>query len=335
MLRREGFEPQDLAKTRAERLGQALSSATVPGNVASVAASRALPVADYMGGDVMETSGGRSYVQRVSQMPEAVAGRQRSMQTAEEIATANREATLQAERDKRLGAQRMTEIGAQTASAERIAGMRADGQGAGGRTSRGSVTRDILPTVVRNAKELASYTPNDIKSMSAAGIWAATTAPLLSADPTPMSVATAGAMNWASGRLGTGKEQLYAQMIASTADAAARIGEAVGVLTNQDVARYRAQVTPLPGDSDNVKVRKHDNAVSWSNFLSQLGQFAANPDAVTDTQREALRKRAAELGSGTDERVMFDTWARANPKNEGEDNRTYVARFRSEIGLRR
>lgn len=247
-------------------------------------------------------------------------------------------ALQQAERDKALGAQRMREIRAQTASAERIAGMRTDaaaGGGAGARTSRGSIQRDVLPTVSRTAQEFPKFTEQEILAMSPSAVWAATTAPLMMAEPSPASVIGAAGMNLLSGNMGSGKEQQYAQMLAATADAAARIGEAVGVLTNQDIARYRAQVTPLPGDRDDVRLRKHENAVSWANYLSRLGQVAASGRQLTPDEIQQLKDEAQSIGGNTDERATFDTWERENPQRPNEDDRSYVARFRTSIGMRR
>jgi hypothetical protein len=58
----------------------------------------------------------------------------------------------------------------------------------------------------------------------------------------------------------------YAQYARATADAVARASE-VGVLTNQDVARYQNQVAFVAGDDPETKRRKFDALKSWGSWL--------------------------------------------------------------------
>jgi len=56
-------------------------------------------------------------------------------------------------------------------------------------------------------------------------------------------------------------------------DAIARASE-VGVLTNQDIARYRTQVLFEPGDTDKLKQEKLNRAIAWGEWL------ASNQEAI-------------------------------------------------------
>ena len=145
MLRREGFEPQDLAKTRAERLGQAFSSVVVPGpNISVPMDRRAVAMADYMGGDAMETGGGQSYVKRASMMPSAIAAQKQMTETsaaraeAEQLAKILSQTNLpKALKDAVLGGQ-MTM--SQALSEQRLSAPKPDGAGGAEKPAGMSVT---------------------------------------------------------------------------------------------------------------------------------------------------------------------------------------------------
>jgi hypothetical protein len=280
--------------------------------------------------------GGVDYIQPFSRTAEGREARQTQAGMAEEARTEQRLRereergfARELERDRAADAARAALARAQMESSERIAGLRE--QGARTRAT-GGIQQDILPTVIRNAQELRSITPQDIRAMSPAAVFGAAVAPMMLAEPSVGSLVGAGLANVTGRVLGSGKEQLYAQYIGSVGDAAARLAERIGVLTNQDIARYRAQVTPIIGDSDEVRLRKHENLVSWANYIAGLGQIAQSGE-LSSAQVEQLRRQAQQIGSGMDERTMFLTWQEQNPKLGTETNPQYVARFRRELGL--
>jgi hypothetical protein len=349
-LDRLGYQPEDQARLGAQQRTQeaaalARSAPTgMPGFPGS-AVGRALEAAATRPPDIARgrqlTVDGQTYVQPFSESRAGIRAQEATLQQAQEERTAarraaeeEREAKRSLESQRRGFAQQAEQGRLDRESRERIAGM--TGTGAGGRTSRGMVARDILPTVARNAQVLSKISDADVLQMSPASVWGASTAPLMMTDPTKAVPTMVGAgLNLVTGRMGSGQEQQYALMLGSVSDAAARIGEAVGVLTNQDVARYRAQVIPIPGDTDETRVQKHQNVVSWANFLSRLGQVAASGRELSAEEIDMWKAEAAQLGAGTDERVLLETWSRSNPQDPNERNRDYIARFRSSIGARR
>jgi hypothetical protein len=250
------------------------------------------------------------------------------------------------ERDAALAAANAASRKLDRESAEKIAGMRISA-GSGGTSSRSRVGVDMpaLPTVVRAADDVAKLTREQILGMDPSRVWGASMAPLLAAEPSLGNLVGAGAANlWANrGGLLTGStsnlEPLYAQYIGGVSDAVARIGERVGVMTNQDIARYRALTTFLPGDSDEIKLRKWENLRDWANFLVEARQVAENPSEETVAR---LRERVATLGAGASdgavrqfETTAFNAWADKNEPEEDESDEDYVARFNRDTGIGR
>lgn len=338
-----GLEPSADVQGRRQRLTQAtqatqaMAGAPMPGmsavGPALAAATRA------MGEDVDRgrriTVGGTEYVQPFSRTAQGIEerGLQRQAQQAsiarqQQLADDEAEREFQRQRDAANAEQ--NRLARQ--SAERIAGIRSAGTGAV-RTG-GRATQDLppLPTVVRAAQEVAALNREDVLGMNPAKVYAAATAPLLAAEPTVANIGAAGLMNvYASGGLFGGRggmEPLYAQYVGSVSDAAARIGERIGVLTNQDIARYRALTTPLPGDSDEMKLRKWENLRDLSQFLVDMRSVAENP---TEEALAALRQRAANIGAAT-EREMYDAWSSQNPRRQDETPAQHVTRFRQRGG---
>lgn len=168
-------------------------------------------------------------------------------------------------------------------------------------------------------------TPDEVRQLRPVGVYSAAQAPLLAADAKdPLTAVLAGGGNI----MANAREQAYAQYVASVSDAVARMSE-VGVLTNQDIARFRAQTLFLPGDSDEMKMRKYENLKSWADYI--VAARSAMNGEMTPEQAESLRQQAQQLGTNN-ERELFRSWAQRNPRQGNEDDADYVARFRESVG---
>lgn len=334
---------------QASQLAQALSavpaSVGMPATVGASAVQRALSNASSgMTNDISRgrklTVDGTDYVQPFSRTPDGRAEAQ-ARQATSDARVADME---QRGRDDRSGAQRIREIRVQGEESRRTNQERPSPTTGGG-SGRGRVGENMpaLPTVVRAATEVAALTREQVLGMDPSRVWAASVAPLLAAEPSLGNLAGAGVANlWANkGGLVTGSrsnmEPLYAQYIGGVSDAIARIGERVGVMTNQDIARYRALTTFLPGDSDEIKLRKWENLRDWAQFLVDMRQVAENPTPEAVAQ---LRERVATLGSGASDddvrrfqTTTFNLWADKNSKTADESHEEYVARYKAANGL--
>lgn len=353
-LFQSGLEDAAPLRERARNVGQASTmvqamsalpgGAGMPATIGGSAVAHALANASSgLSSDIARgrtlTVGDREYVQPYGRTPDGRAEREARQAASDSQVTAMR----QAERDKQLAAYQMENTRQAGRNALAVAGVR-DG-GTGGVTGRGRVGENMpaLPTVVRAATEVAALTREQVLGMDPSRVWAASVAPLLAAEPSLGNLAGAGVANmWANkGGLVTGSrsnlEPLYAQYIGGVSDAIARIGERVGVMTNQDIARYRALTTFLPSDGDEIKLRKWENLRDWAQFLVDMRKVAENPTPEAVAQ---LRERVATLGSGaSDDEVRrfqtttFNLWADENPKRADEDHEDYVARYKAANGL--
>ena len=326
--------------------GAAAQAIPMSGTIGSAldVASRQMD-SNITGGRRITLSDGTTYVQPYDRTPQGLAEaetKQAAQMYERSRADALADANAAFERDRTL-----TEM--RTAGALAVANARDNAQaGCGGTGSgRGLVGVDMpaLPTVVRAADDVAKLTREQILGMDPSRVWAASMAPLLAAEPSLGNLAGAGVANlWANrGGILTGSkstlEPLYAQYIGGVSDAIARIGERVGVMTNQDIARYRALTTFLPGDSDEIKLRKWENLRDWARFLVDARRVAENPSEQALSQ---LRERVATLGAGASdaevrqfETTAFNAWADKNEPEEDESNEDYVARFNRDTGIGR
>jgi hypothetical protein len=326
--------------------GAAAQAIPMSGTIGSAldVASRQMD-SNITGGRRITLSDGTTYVQPYDRTPQGLAEaetKQAAQMYERSRADALADANAAFERDRTL-----TEM--RTAGALAVANARDNAQAGGGGTGsgRGRVGVDMpaLPTVVRAADDVAKLTREQILGMDPSRVWAASMAPLLAAEPSLGNLAGAGVANlWANrGGILTGSkstlEPLYAQYIGGVSDAIARIGERVGVMTNQDIARYRALTTFLPGDSDEIKLRKWENLRDWARFLVDARRVAENPSEQALSQ---LRERVATLGAGASdaevrqfETTAFNAWADKNEPEEDESNEDYVARFNRDTGIGR
>lgn len=152
-------------------------------------------------------------------------------------------------------------------------------------TRVGRLALPPLPTTLRDAEELQRMTPNDIKKLSAFNVYNAAQAPLLAGEAKdPITATLAGMGNL----LADANERRYANYVGSISDGVARIQE-TGVLTNQDIARYRAYTLFMPGDDQQTKVRKHENLTKLAGWLIESKQLlAGNP---SDEDIAAVRNK--------------------------------------------
>jgi hypothetical protein len=178
------------------------------------------------------------------------------------------------------------------ASAQAIAQIRATpstGAGAGGRVD----TRGPLPSVTSTVDRLSKMTNEQVLSLRPGRIAMAAEAPLMMSEAggtmkIPALIGAAG-MNW----MADPDEQEYANMIGAVGDAVARAAER-GVLTNQDIARYRAQVQPLANDSEETQLRKFQTLKAWAQWLSGDNSMTRLPGESIDEfdrRNSMLRQR--------------------------------------------
>jgi hypothetical protein len=180
------------------------------------------------------------------------------------------------------------------ASAQAIAQIRATpsagtGAGTGGRTD----ARGPLPSVMSTIDRLSKMTNEQVLSLRPGRIAMAAEAPLMMSEAggtmkIPALIGAAG-MNW----MADPEEQEYANMIGAVGDAVARAAER-GVLTNQDIARYRAQVQPLANDSEETQLRKFQTLKAWAQWLSGNNEMVRLPgETIDDFDRRTsmLRQR--------------------------------------------
>ena len=182
------------------------------------------------------------------------------------------------------------------ASAESIARMRTTATGgtggAGGAAGR-TDDRGPLPSVIATIDRLSNMTEEDVLSLRPSRIAMSSEAPLMMSEAKGTmklpALGTAGVMNW----MADPEEREYANMIAAVGDAVARAVER-GVLTNQDIARYRGQVQPLGGDDEQTQIRKFQTLKAWAQWLASENPMVRLPGETIDEfdrRNSMLRRR--------------------------------------------
>jgi hypothetical protein len=159
--------------------------------------------------------------------------------------------------------------------------LQAEEKAGGARKSGAELKGDIpLPTLTSNLKRLRAMSDKDVTSLSPFSVYNAVQAPLLMSKSDGVGYVMGGFANWASDE----KAREYATIVRAATDAVARASE-VGVLTNQDIARYQGQVTPLPGDTPKDQRRKHRNLVMWTEWLANNKQAIESGDSTQFTSQ--------------------------------------------------
>lgn len=154
--------------------------------------------------------------------------------------------------------------------------------------------QSMLPTVVNAARDLSRWGDKEISKLTPGGVNAAMVAATSATSPTGMLAS--GALNkFMTNPL----ERQYAQYARAIGDAVARASE-VGVLTNQDIARYQNQVAGVIGESPDDMRRKLSNLQIWANWLaSNKGQLSGGSAAsVSQKPGETPAEFAARTGRG-------------------------------------
>jgi hypothetical protein len=154
--------------------------------------------------------------------------------------------------------------------------------------------QSMLPTVVNASTDLARWGDKELAQLSSGGVNAALVASTGATTPTGM-IAAAGLNKFMTNPL----ERKYAQYARAIGDAVARASE-VGVLTNQDIARYQNQVAGVAGEGPEDMKRKLQNLQIWANWLAtNKGKLSGgNPSALSQKPGETAAEFAARTGRG-------------------------------------
>jgi hypothetical protein len=169
--------------------------------------------------------------------------------------------------------------------------------------------QSTLPSLNTANERLQQMTPNYIKSLSGLKVMAAAKAPLLANKDDIFSFIGASLTNMASDP----KAREYASFVRSVTDAVARASE-VGVLTNQDIARYQGQILFMAGDSPEDRMRKFTTLKQWSSWLANKGTEIASgktdgvsappPDDITTDYPQAMKFITAAREAGLSEQEI-------------------------------
>lgn len=162
--------------------------------------------------------------------------------------------------------------------------------------------RGILPTITQAQQTMDSWSDKDLKKLSAEGVNAAMVANM--ASTSPLGIAQAWLLNKT---LVSPKDREYAQYSRAISDAVAR-GSEVGVLTNQDIARYQNQVSFVAGDDEATKRRKFNALKSWGTWLAnnQNTIVQGNRRSATQMPGESDAEFKKRTGGGQSEQNRFD-----------------------------
>lgn len=204
-----------------------------------------------------------------------------------------------------------------------------------------------LPSISAAADRLAQLTPDDIRRMSAGGVAIVNTVQ-------QQGGYTGVGVDWLGSK--TGKvselEREYVELTGAIADAVARKSERVGVLTNQDINRYRNQIIFKSGDSEQDKERKVARAVGWARWLNsqygapstdgqspqarfdqrvQRGMDSTGAASLVDRETQAAQVGRLESPTTPSPRMTADEWMDANPQRPGETDSDYLQRARAAI----
>lgn len=154
--------------------------------------------------------------------------------------------------------------------------------------------QSMLPTISNAARDLALWGEKEMAKLTPGGVNAAIVA--ATSSTTPGGMIAAGALNkFMTNPL----ERKYAQYARAIGDAVARASE-VGVLTNQDIARYQNQVAGVVGEGPEDMKRKLQNLQTWANWLaSNKGKLSTgNPADLSQKPGETPAEFAARTGRG-------------------------------------
>lgn len=159
----------------------------------------------------------------------------------------------------------------------------------------------MLPTITAAAKDIGSWGEKEIKQLSPTAIAALNQASL-------QGGLTGVFLSSMASQMTSPLDRRYLQYAASVADAVARASE-VGVLTNQDINRFRNQVLFIGGEELGDKRFKVNNLKSWANWLS------TNKGALSSG--EAGRQSLSLMPGETEEEAQqLRGWTPANPKGQ-------------------
>ena len=163
----------------------------------------------------------------------------------------------------------------------------------------------MLPTILGAAKDINSWGEKEIRQLSPTAIAVLNQASLQGGYSAPLLAAAASQMT-------TPIDRRYLQYAASISDAVARASE-VGVLTNQDVNRYRNQVLFVGGEEMGDKRFKVNNLKQWATWLAtNKGMFSGE-----DVNRASLSLMPGET---PEEAQQSRGWQPANrPGSRFED----------------
>jgi hypothetical protein len=156
--------------------------------------------------------------------------------------------------------------------------MKAEGQ-PGGRSAEAKASlQTMLPTIRANNQRLQEMTPQYVNKLSGLKVMAAAKAPLLANRDDVLGFIGGSLANMASDP----EAREYASIARAVTDAVARASE-VGVLTNQDIARYQGQILFMPGDTKADRLRKFNTLKSWAGWLdnNQVALISGAPTQVT------------------------------------------------------
>jgi hypothetical protein len=178
---------------------------------------------------------------------------------------------------------------------------RANQQGADAATKKRQAQEGLaamLPTITAAAKDISSWGEKEIKQLSPTAIAALNQASL-------QGGLTGVFLSTMASQMTSPLDRRYLQYAASVADAVARASE-VGVLTNQDINRFRNQVLFIGGEELGDKRFKVNNLKSWANWL------ATNKGALNsgESGRSSLSLMPGETA---EEAQQSRGWQPANP----------------------
>ena len=159
----------------------------------------------------------------------------------------------------------------------------------------------MLPTITAAAKDIGSWGEKEIKQLSPTAIAALNQASL-------QGGLSGVFLSTMASQMTSPLDRRYLQYAASVADAVARASE-VGVLTNQDINRFRNQVLFIGGEELGDKRFKVNNLKSWANWLST--------NKGTLVSGEAGRPSLSLMPGETEEEAQqLRGWTPANPKGQ-------------------
>jgi hypothetical protein len=101
----------------------------------------------------------------------------------------------------------------------------------------------------------------------------------------------------------------YASIARAVTDAVARASE-VGVLTNQDIARYQGQILFMPGDTKADRARKFNTLKSWAGWLDN------NKEALTSGSPTQVTAAPDDLMAEYPQAATFIQAARSQGESE-------------------